>query len=170
MAHRSEEDRQTDDAFRKVWPELEQTVEEALENLRVAVGYLGPDGTQKLCGDRCMMHIEDGEYKDRCTIHGDVEVPNEASCRHYMKGKAASPEHEPMKVLTPEMSGLVYGKVLCKNCVRANEDSSVCLPLTDVLQKVLGFDAEFKIAPMGCCDWNRVEGQTVPGEAKAKTA
>lgn len=169
MAHQSYEDSYADKAFHSASPEMEGSAEEASKSLRAAVLYLGPDGTKKECGDRCMMHLEEGKNKDKCTIHGDVYVPNQASCGFYVRGKAAAPDHPVMKVYTPEETGLIYGKVLCKNCVRANEDASVCVALTDVLQKVCGFEeAEFKIEPMGCCNWNRVPGQKKPGERKSE--
>ncbi len=148
---------------------IERTVEVAIANLRAAVLYLGPDGTQKLCGDRCSMHIESGEHKDRCTIHApNIVVPNIASCGWYKKGPAAAGQAEASAkpFVTPEESGLVIGKVQCKRCVRANEDATECLALTAVLRDVLGFKgARFPIEPDGCCNWNRAPGQEAPHAA-----
>lgn len=139
----------------------EKTSQQALANLRSAVLYLDPDGTEKLCGNRCMMHVESGEYKDRCTIHGpDVFIPNKASCGFYVKGDAAkSDDHMMMKLVTPKQSGLIYGKVQCKRCLRRGDKETVCAALTKVLQDQ-GHDIEFSIKPDACCNWQLGENQT----------
>lgn len=151
--------------------EKETSEAEAIANLRAAVLYLGPDGTSKECGDRCSMHIESGKYKNRCTIHSPlVVIPNVASCGLYKKGPAPT-GHMAMPMapfVTPEQSGLIYGKVQCKRCVRADEDADICLALTAVLQKVMGFpSAKFEIEPDGCCNWQRGPKQEEPRDADA---
>ncbi len=141
------------------------TPQKAIEYLTASVVYMPPDGTQKECGNRCMMHVEEGENKDRCTIHApDVFVPDKASCCFYIKGPAAPPDHPVKKMVEPEFSGLVYGEVTCKNCDHANEDSSVCNLLTSILKTQLGHEgAVFNIAPDGCCNLN-TGGSTEPPE------
>lgn len=142
------------------------SVKLAIAELTVAVGYFGPDGTQKLCGDRCMFHIEDGKYKDRCTLLGkNTDVPDIASCTYYAKGQSADKWEKtlqpviPVKIFTPEQVGLVIGKVQCKRCTRSAGDGT-CKALTNVLQQVLGFkNAKFNIDPDGCCNWNKAPGQ-----------
>ena len=142
------------------------SVEQAVSELTGAVLYLGPDGTDKTCGNRCSMHVESGPLKNTCTIHDPKwHVPNLASCGIYKKGPAPRGSHAmPMKpFIAPESSGLIYGKVQCKRCIRANEDATVCLALSKVLEKIYGFeDAEYEIEPDGCCNWNKAEGQTAP--------
>lgn len=135
-----------------------------LSALTVAVGYLGPDDTQKLCGDRCIFHFESGKYKDRCALLGqDVNVPNIASCTYYAKGdpveKWQDPDVKPEKIFTPEEVGLVIGKVQCKRCIRRGGDKDYCAVLTTVLKKVLKVDKNFEIDGDGCCNWNKSKGQ-----------
>jgi hypothetical protein len=137
-----------------------------VEALCVAVGYLDPDGTQKLCGDRCIFHFESGKYKDRCALLGqDVVVPNVASCTYYAKGdpveKWQDPDVKPEKIFTPEEVGLISGKVQCKRCIRKGSVDGVCAALTSVLRKVLGVKQDFKIDGDGCCNWNKAKGQKV---------
>jgi len=164
-----EEDLEHGHAPESIGEAPESDEEEAIANLRVAVIYIGPDGTTKQCGNRCSMHIESGEMKNRCTIHSpDIAVPNEASCGWYKKGPAATGHMAmPMKpYVTPKQSGLVLGKVQCKRCVRADEDADMCVALTNVLRKVLGFPkAVFRIEPEGCCNWNRGPRQREPENA-----
>jgi hypothetical protein len=133
--------------------------------LRVAVGYLGSDGTQKLCGDRCLFHIESGKYKDRCTLlDKDVVVPNIASCTYYAKGEPADKweavdKVEPAGIFTASEVGLVIGKVQCKRCIRKGPIDGVCQALTTVLKKVLGLSVQFTIEGDACCNWNKSKGQ-----------
>lgn len=144
----------------------EKSADEAIATLKVAVMYVGPDGTAKLCGNRCMFHIESGEYKNRCMLLGkNVEVPNLASCSEYMKGKPAEKWQKglqppiPQAIFTPEEVGLILGKVQCKRCIRS-DGKGTCLFLTDILQKVMGFKgAVFKIDGDACCNANRSNGQ-----------
>ena len=135
-----------------------------VEALCVAVGYVGEDGTQKLCGDRCVFHFESGQYKDRCAILGKkVDVPDIASCTYYIKGepveKWQDPDVEPEALFTPEEVGLVIGKVQCKRCIRRGSIEGICAALTTVLKKVLKIDQDFKIEGSGCCNWNKSKNQ-----------
>src|SRR5712675_622788 len=146
------------DSINLVQIQAASDLEQSQKELTVAVGYLGSDGTAKLCGNRCLFHIESGRFKDRCTLLGkDVVVPNLASCSYYAKGEPAEKwaNHQPVipvQILTPEQVGLVSGKVQCKRCVRSN-GKGVCNALTAVLRKVLGFKgATFKIEPDACCN------------------
>ena len=124
-----------------------------IADLAAAVIYMKSDGTQKQCGDRCAMHIEDGVNKNRCLIFGeDVIVPNKASCCFYVKGPAATSDSKFLVSMSTDVGGLVLGEVTCKNCIRANEDVSVCNFLTAILKKVWNVDTEFKIEPDACCN------------------
>lgn len=140
--------------------------EAAIQALAVAVGYIGEDGTQKLCGDSCIFHIEAGQYKKRCTLLGKkVVVPKIASCTQYAKGQSADKWQTalqpvvPEAIFTPEEVGLVIGKVQCKRCVRRGDVPGVCDALTDVLKRVCKVNAVFKIVANGCCNWNKAPGQ-----------
>ena len=123
------------------------------EFLSAAVLYMAPDGTKKLCGDRCGLHIEEGPNKNRCLILGkEMEVPNTSTCNLYSKGNPANSDQEFLDPQDPEKIGYTQGPAQCKNCVSANEDVSVCLLLTSVLKKLYNMDNDFGIDPEGCCN------------------
>ena len=129
-----------------------------LEALRVAFGYVGPDGTTKQCGNRCRFHMEEAPYANRCVLMSNkINVPDKASCTEYVKG----PPHEvkkPMGLITPEQVGLVTGDVQCKRCVRRGNVEGICGAITK-LARAIGIKKDFKIEGDGCCNWNKAKGQ-----------
>jgi len=149
--------------LKKACRDPEKSLDDMMETLTTAFAYMPPDGTAKLCGDRCALHVEEGPNKDRCLILGpDVFVPNVASCNYYVKGPAADPDSRLDRAVEPYLADLVYGCVQCKRCNRANEDASVCLFLTSILNKVFGKEGQFKIQPDGCCSAQRGKQQEAP--------
>jgi hypothetical protein len=127
--------------------------EDLTKFLASAFLYMKPDGTNKLCGNRCGMHIEDGPNKKRCLLFGkDLVVPKTATCNLYVKGKAADPKQPFIAKLDAKEAGFTLGPAQCKNCISANKDVSVCRLLTAILNQILDNKAEFKIQSEACCN------------------
>jgi hypothetical protein len=118
---------------------------------RDAFLYLDPQGPNTAefaqC-ETCVMFTG-----DRCIIHGpDVEVDCDDSCGLYIHGPKKLGD-APIKMVTPEESGLVDREVRCENCVYFDKTYSTC-QLFEMLNRRFPktFDLATRVNKLGCCN------------------
>jgi hypothetical protein len=128
---------------------LVKTEQETIK--RDAFLYLDPKGDQQQefaqC-ETCIMFTG-----DRCVIHGpDQPVDSDDSCGFYLYGLDKI-DVDPIKIVTPQESGLVDREVRCENCAYFNEGESTC-DLYDKLNSRLPdvFELDNRVDKNGCCN------------------
>ena len=120
---------------------------------RSAFIYMNPSGKDQAnfaqC-KTCMMWT--GSKGQTCTSHGKMKIKGSASCAIYVPGPThADMSGKEMKVVTPEVSGLVDAAVRCENCSWFSSDK--CQLFQRLNEELPGvWNLDIKVKAKGCCN------------------